>query len=371
VLRIYAKGVHYTRLKMIKIINNQSDFAKATPDKLSIINRRGAALLVVLFVVMAITILSLGFLTRSDVELVCGQNMVLRTQMDYLAESGLQHAKGLILNPQDIEQEYWMGATAQQLASGSDYYDVVVSQDLTDHCNYIIDCNAYRLKDGEEVGRSGLTAELRLDPCIALCLGTNNTLWSTVTVNGDVNCVGTLTNQGRIYGDVFATSLIGTGIKTGQLNPQILSLTWPNVNVEDFKDKPGVTYFSDDPNGAVNINGMLIVDANLTVRGPNNVIIASKNLPALYVTDDLIIEKDASLKIEGLAVIDGSVSLKENASLNIIGGLFIRGTLSGPNTSVIITAEPSKTAIITWSEEGTPQKWGQAAGAFFKSIQRK
>ncbi len=64
--------------------------------------RKGVALLVVLFIVMAITILSLGFLSRSDIELACGENMILRTQMDYLAESGLEHARGLILNPQDI-----------------------------------------------------------------------------------------------------------------------------------------------------------------------------------------------------------------------------------------------------------------------------
>ena len=60
-------------------------------------SRQGAALLVVLFIVMVITILSLGFLSRSDVELACGQNMILRTQMDYLAESGLEHARGLSL----------------------------------------------------------------------------------------------------------------------------------------------------------------------------------------------------------------------------------------------------------------------------------
>ena len=51
--------------------------------------RRGVALLVVLFIVMAITITALGFVTQSDVELACGQNMVLHKQMDYLAESGL------------------------------------------------------------------------------------------------------------------------------------------------------------------------------------------------------------------------------------------------------------------------------------------
>ena len=94
----------------------------------------------VLFIVMVITVLSLGFLSRSDVELACGRNMVLRTQMDYLAESGLEHARGLILNPQDVAAEYWTGAAGQQLVAGSDdYYDVEVIRDSNDYCNYIID----------------------------------------------------------------------------------------------------------------------------------------------------------------------------------------------------------------------------------------
>jgi len=61
--------------------------------------QNGAALLIVLFVVMVIAVVSLGFMSRSDVELACGQNMMLRTQMDHLAESGLEHAKGLMLSP--------------------------------------------------------------------------------------------------------------------------------------------------------------------------------------------------------------------------------------------------------------------------------
>lgn len=112
-------------------------------SQLSIVNRRGAALLVVLFIVMAITVASLGFLSRSDVELACGRNMVLRTQMDYLAESGLEHARGLILNPQDVDSEYWTGAEAQQLVAGStEYYDLEVVRDDSDpmdRCNYTID----------------------------------------------------------------------------------------------------------------------------------------------------------------------------------------------------------------------------------------
>ena len=75
------------------------------------------ALLVVLFVVMAITILSASFIAQSDMELSVGENMVLRTEVDYLAESGMEHARGLILNPQDLSSTYWTGAVGQQLMS--------------------------------------------------------------------------------------------------------------------------------------------------------------------------------------------------------------------------------------------------------------
>lgn len=139
------------------------------------IKRKGMALLVVLFVVMVITILSLGFLSRSDVELACGRNMVLRTQMDYLAESGLEHARGLLLNPPDPNSGYWTGAECLQIVENSnDYYNVYVNQiPLIDPCDpnmcdYEITCTAYRRdKNGERVGESILKAELHIDPNIA------------------------------------------------------------------------------------------------------------------------------------------------------------------------------------------------------------
>ena len=138
------------------------------------IKRKGVALLVVLFIVMTITILSLGFLSRSDVELACGENMILRTQMDYLAESGLEHARGLLLNPPDPNLGYWTGAEHLQIVENSnDYYNVDVNQlPFVDPCDpnvcyYEITCTAYREKYGEKVGESILKAELHIDPNIA------------------------------------------------------------------------------------------------------------------------------------------------------------------------------------------------------------
>ncbi len=322
-------------------------------------NRHGTALLVVLFIIIAITILSLGYLSRSDVELASGKNMELRAQMDYLAQSGLEHAKGLILNPQDITTEqYWSGNTSQQLDSNSsDLYDVTVvrdDSDPNDRCNYTIDCNSYRLRNGEEIGRCSLTAELRLDPVIALWTETDTTVWDGFKVYGDVYCNGSLINSGYINGDAFVNTVSGTIV--GQQEATInLSLNWPHVTVNDFianyttetvtlNSLSSETLGSCDPirlccrdgdltiAGNVIVNGMLIVNGDLSVQGPSNIITAAKNLPALYVTGDLIIDASASLYVNGLAVVEGDTLINaDSASLTVLGGLFTERTITETN----------------------------------------
>ncbi len=341
-------------------------------------NRQGVALLVVLFIVMVITILSLGFLSRSDVELACGRNMVLRTQMDYLAESGLEHARGLILNPQDVASEYWTGAAAQQLVAGSDdYYDLVVVRDdsiPTNRCNYIIDCNSYRLSNGEKIGRSNISAELRLDPCIAFWIGGNTIISSNTTIYGDVYCNGDLSNNGYIDGDVFADSLSGSGSKTGQRYnvSQADGVTIPGLNISDFALNP-----APDPNGDVEIseetviNGALVVNGNLTINGDSLVSVkAIKNSPALLVSGDIQIDVSSKLVIEGLAQVAGGISVADGAEMKILGALFMVGN-SGISVSgaITITTAPSIAAIKIPGND--PKNWCPAAGAFFRNIERK
>jgi cytoskeletal protein CcmA (bactofilin family) len=355
-------------------------------------SRPGAALLVVLIIVMAITITALGFVAQSDVELACGQNMVLHRQMDYLAESGLEHARGLILNPQDVGGEYWSGSTGLQLAAGRDYYNVVVTRDASDRCNYTIDCNSYRLNGTETIGRSHLRAVLRIDPCIAYWVGSNTTVRPQMTIEGDVYCGGNLTNSGTIGGDVFATNLSGINAPTGQLQAvSEAGVSWPNLAIVDL----GPTYYSVDPNvplspsvypagvyygvgdvnmpGNVTINGTLVVGGKLTVSGPNNTIIAAKNFPALVVTGQVVMEGSGSLVIQGLAQIGGPITADPNAtspSLNVTGGLFVwtDGIVSDA-ISVSVVAAP-EIAAIEVSPAGVSRRWGPAGGAFFRSIAR-
>lgn len=139
--------------------------------------RKGVALLVVLGIVMIVTILSLGYVSRTDVELTYGKNMLIRTQMDYLADSAIEHARELILNPKDIDTGglgYWTSAVRQQLVPGDDYYDVSVVRDdaasTLQWIHYLIECSAYREKGGERVGQRELSAVLRVKRIISALL---------------------------------------------------------------------------------------------------------------------------------------------------------------------------------------------------------
>jgi hypothetical protein len=385
-------------------------------DKKNRTNRPGIALLVVLIIVMAITILSLGFLSRSDVELACGENMILRTQMDYLAESGLQHAKGLILNPQDVSSEYWTGSNGLQLVSGSnDYYDVNVVK--LGECNYQITCEAYRMKNGERTGSSRLTGELRLDRCIAFWAGGTWISELQTTVNGDVYCDGSLGGEGDINGDAFARLSVTALYIEGRKNENVTQtpVAWSGLGINDFSsnyyygatsypvqsvssgiysnctfgsgasEPPEVFYCSGDIElaGGVTINGMLVVDQNMIVSDANsgaaNVITAGKNFPALMVGGNVIMRTRGTLQVNGLAQIDNRIKVDdgaENVDIDIVGGLYIaNGEIDGvnggsPSNSVTITAAPSIASIQIWPTPGNPVRWTPCGGAFFRSIER-
>ena len=377
--------------------------------------RSGMALLTVLFIVAVVTILSLGFLVQSDVELACGRNMVLRTQMDYLAESGLEHAKMLLLNPQDVNSEYWTGANTQQLDGGSsDYYDVNVVK--LGECNYQITSTAYRLKGGEQIGRSSLQAELRLDPCIAFRSSKQWTSELQTTINGDVHCMSNLQGDGDINGDAFArgsitaTNVEGSssasvsddpvdwpGLETSYFTPSyyidsgVFSTVVSDVNVHPTgsfnpsgANPAGIRYYSDslELSGNVNISGMLIVSGDLTISGADNVITAVKNFPALLVTGEVLMKTGGTLEINGLAQLGKGILFDigvENARVNVVGSVFIgNGDINGLSStpvsalnSVAVTASADKAAIEVWPSAGTAMRWSPAAGAFFRSIGRQ
>ncbi len=374
-------------------------------------NRKAVALLVVLFIVMAITLLSLGFLSKNDVELACGENMIIRTEMDYLAESGLQQAKGFILNPQDTSGDYWAGASAQQLVTGSDdYYDVSVQQ--LGSYNYKIWSTAYKEKEGEQIARGRLSAELRLDPCFAYYQEDQRNLPSEVTIYGEAYFCNDVSIYGKVGGDVYSKGTIyeyGT-IQGRQYESNTVYETYiPGIYSwlfsmyyyidstlysvgqissglhEDLQRSPsasnpaGIFYCNGDLSlrGDCSINGMLVVYGDLRLyNGCNLTITAVKNFPALLVVDDLTFESAyCHLEITGLAKVVDQIDLKNmyNGVLNVTGALYVfgAGIRNTYNCSVTITASQEKGSIQTWPTFGTPNRYSPAAGAFFKRIERE
>jgi hypothetical protein len=233
-------------------------------------------------------------------------------------------------------------------------------------------------------------------------------VWPQITVNGDVYCGGTLTNNSviGINGDVFADGLIGTN-HTGQEKPTAeVGLEWPSLAVDDFSpayyigstlysaeiidanhpagpfgptgtNPAGIRYSTSDVNmpSNVNINGTLVVNGTLRIKGSNIVITAVKNFPSLLVIGQVIMEDGASLEINGLAQIGQEITEDPNttnASISVIGGLFIaNGGVTSDKINVSITADPATASIETWSATNTSTRWRPAAGAFYRSIERR
>ncbi|HNS19176.1 MAG TPA: LamG domain-containing protein [Sedimentisphaerales bacterium] len=358
----------------------------------------------VLLIVMAVTILSAGFIARTDVELACGQSMLLRVQMDQLAHSGLEHAKGLLLCPQPLnvsyvesDDWYWVGDAGLQLITDTggykDFYDVTVVRDETDYCTYTVTSKAYRKdSDGDQIGWTGLIAQLRLDPCVGLRSNQDLTFRQNWVLHGDLYCTGSVVSQAptaSLDGDVFATSLTGTCVgqtyPTTDLSPEWLlgpyvtpayqnyvystnTLTGGTTMSGDYPTTPTTNkYIFKCTSGDItlaagtSIQGMLFVTTgNVTVAGSGCSITTVRNLPALYVGGDLVLTDASNLTIKGLAVVGGNLRIGSNVSnVRFLGGLYVAG-------DIIETTPDASANGLTATLVGDPQ-W-QTTGALGGSL---
>lgn len=389
--------------------------------------RSGAALLVVLFIVMAITLISLGFVARSDRELACGANVNTRMQMDYLAQAGLTHAKNFIINPQSVDTEtagYWQGDTGLQIEENDDYYDISITRDTSDpddHCDYTIVSQAYRLDSAKKISKSELTAKLRLDPCIALWVANSYSVEHQITINGDVYCDGDLGNYSLNYlaisGDAFAkndiaisaddiggavyplnsygkTPAIFPNLTRSSLSPQYkigtVTYTAEEINTDTLQgdelkltaNNPAGIYYrvgSLELLGDVTIEGTLIVKDDLTVSGTGNSIIAEKNYPAAIIDGKLLLKEQGRLYVEGFVQIDNKIDVESNCSnarLQVVGATFIKSgnidILGGDFTDVTLefTAAPELTALDYKSSDNSEVRWNFVGDSFYKTISR-
>jgi hypothetical protein len=128
----------------------------------------------VLFIVMAIAVISSGFIARSDAELASGRNYCMRNEVDYLAWAGLEHARALVISPENTDVlDTWSGTELQLEPSSAQYYDLTVNSpvetaaaDPNDASTYAytVQSAAYRKSGSDVQARSILHGVLFYDP---------------------------------------------------------------------------------------------------------------------------------------------------------------------------------------------------------------
>lgn len=367
-------------------------------------------LIIVLILVGVITIVALGFIVRGDTELAFGQNMEMKADMDYLADAGLEHGRGLIMCPQDTAGEFWAGATGCQLVSGSsDYYDVSVSQ--LSPFDFQITSSGYRQIGGQVTAQQSLTAKLRFNPAIVFRVGSNETIPSQMIINGDTYCNGNLYNYGYINGDSYTTehtinysTVVGRqyehtatppvslpNITTATYSPQyyyngagpysalVVSGTYAGTFPDPGGGNPGRVYYCSSDltlKNTINITGTIVVEHDLQFEGGLQVTITPlKGMPAVIVGHDIKIQNANQLvAIAGYAQIGNALDMgsKAGSSVTVNGVLYIiGGGVRNPWSTIIrVNGAPQKAALAIWSNTTTLRRWSSAGGAFYKSIVR-
>jgi len=133
-------------------------------------SHRGAALLVVLVMVMVATILAMEFIERSSLELAGGNNVALKTRIEYTAQGGLMWGRAVVLAYPKMS---FSPMNRQSFEAGTrEYYDLVIGpaeenlpgdpNDTTYTRN--IQVTAYKeLGDGSKVAQTKLEGLLHYD----------------------------------------------------------------------------------------------------------------------------------------------------------------------------------------------------------------
>ncbi|HOT72756.1 MAG TPA: hypothetical protein PLX18_06265 [Anaerohalosphaeraceae bacterium] len=121
---------------------------------------RGAALITVLFLVMAITIIALGLFARTDMSLAASRNFVLRTKLDALAYSALEYGRFLAGDPNLI---FSLPSPVPIEGIEQGFACKVTIEDPNDRL-YKVKGSAWFTKEGEVAAESILVGRLYSDP---------------------------------------------------------------------------------------------------------------------------------------------------------------------------------------------------------------
>lgn len=131
-----------------------------TKRTVKIRSRSGMAMLMVLFIVMAIAVISSAFIARSDTALACGRNYCLRNEADYAVWGGLEVAWALVQDPNTLSLMTFP-LTDQLDVDSNIYYDLTIGAPVLDV--YPVECSGYKRINGRDRARSRLYGKLYYD----------------------------------------------------------------------------------------------------------------------------------------------------------------------------------------------------------------
>jgi Tfp pilus assembly protein PilX len=363
---------------------------------------RGIALILVVGVVALASVLGWVMLSSATLQTRAAANHGRLSSADYLAESGLNIALYYLQYPEKAPGYstnfsglgYW-GGTGGDISLSSSVpgtVSVSVTQDPDDKWSYEITCTA---KSGTNVDTmltrtTGARVYVRNEYQVkhAGAFNGNTTVmpymnfvgdvWSaktfglrlgspTPTVSGVVYCktlnsgVGWVTPSNGVAAipsaDNPAPSIGTNGLNkypTYVIDDVTYSRDLLNVSslasttIDPTASNPAGVYYRDGSSGGdlqindnVTINGTLIVEGNVQIRGANVVINAQNNFPGLVVTGNLeIFQSNKNLTVNGLCYIGGTLRsngitppLASISKFNVNGALLMGTTGSGSTMS--------------------------------------
>lgn len=309
--------------------------------------RRGFALVLVLILVAVAAVLGMSYLQSASVRRMGAENLLHAARSKYLAESGLQHAMYMLqsdlgamqassaaspLGPYYVDQAqqapYYFYATAYAGGDPGEYILMAeaTSNGVTQRCTAKV--------------RRAAAPERTFDYGVTINAAT--ILPASVSIIGSVYVSDSYSNLGTVDGDAFSSAtlsdpfLLITGTRLSDVaDESIAPLKASDYEQYELHDEVyqwtvtdpldrleathpvagGGAVTAGNPGGVVQLvpaggdsvvlgqdlqfEGTLIIYGNLIVEGTGVYLKAVKGFPAVVVTGNLYVRRDASVRIDG------------------------------------------------------------------------
>jgi len=349
------------------------------------IPRGGYALVLVVGLVAAVSVLGLAYIDSNSIDVQTSFNVVNASRARYVAESGVEHALYWLAryNPPSVNADgYWPGASGRNVDATDDYYDVTVTRDGDDPGLFKIVSVGHCVSTGGPnlAHRVVVWASRPPNPTLTLThalhlsgfnwldakvtvngnVHTNNSIISNATINGNLTAVGFMIyfNPPSGSAQAFVQPILFPGITPGQYvsyELDAIARSAVNFDVEeldqDFNQRdpsgqarpdwhlgesnPGgvlhAVHVGDGGTTAIRIKhdvqfaGTVVIDGNLYLDAANNTVLtAVEGFPALVVNGDIYLSgEDSHTTINGGLLCTGRLRKSGNLGSSSL-------TINGP-----------------------------------------